>query len=296
MTNIRKYSIALIIAAAVIIEVMGAVQYFMATYGVKRELLAKAERDMEESQRVAIVKTEVETALKNAEQSIRGSLVNPDTIYRIGASIIKLNPHVVGVGVAFVPGYYKDKASKELYLPYTYDDQESLTTKGKRTGKPHIKTNIPNFDYTTREWYRSAMAGQRQWCNPYLGEGGINVLMCTYSIPIMDADGHLAAVFFADVTMEDATVLMNGMSSSIRMSGIIILCIQVVSMLLMAFIIWRAVSASRRYKERYVDPEKDLLIEQLSKLREVNARLIKRNQDLAQKNVELQSRLDALQK
>lgn len=296
MTNIRKYSIALIIAAAVIIEVMGAVQYFMATYGVKRELLAKAERDMEESQRVAIVKTEVETALKNAEQSIRGSLVNPDTIYRIGASIIKLNPHVVGVGVAFVPGYYKDKASKELYLPYTYDDQESLTTKGKRTGKPHIKTNIPNFDYTTREWYRSAMAGQRQWCSPYLGEGGINVLMCTYSIPIMDADGHLAAVFFADVTMEDATVLMNGMSSSIRMSGIIILCIQVVSMLLMAFIIWRAVSASRRYKERYVDPEKDLLIEQLSKLREVNARLIKRNQDLAQKNVELQSRLDALQK
>ena len=296
MTNIRKYSIALIIAAAVIIEVMGAVQYFMATYGVKRELLAKAERDMEESQRVAIVKTEVETALKNAEQSIRGSLVNPDTIYRIGASIIKLNPHVVGVGVAFVPGYYKDKASKELYLPYTYDDQESLTTKGKRTGKPHIKTNIPNFDYTTREWYRSAMAGQRQWCSPYLGEGGINVLMCTYSIPIMDADGHLAAVFFADVTMEDATVLMNGMSSSIRMSGIIILCIQVVSMLLMAFIIWRAVSASRRYKERYVDPEKDLLIEPLSKLREVNARLIKRNQDLAQKNVELQSRLDALQK
>ena len=296
MTNIRKYSIALIIAAAVIIEVMGAVQYFMATYGVKRELLAKAERDMEESQRVAIVKTEVETALKNAEQSIRGSLVNPDTIYRIGASIIKLNPHVVGVGVAFVPGYYKDKASKELYLPYTYDDQESLTTKGKRTGKPHIKTNIPNFDYTTREWYRSAMAGQLQWCSPYLGEGGINVLMCTYSIPIMDADGHLAAVFFADVTMEDATVLMNGMSSSIRMSGIIILCIQVVSMLLMAFIIWRAVSASRRYKERYVDPEKDLLIEQLSKLREVNARLIKRNQDLAQKNVELQSRLDALQK
>lgn len=296
MTNIRKYSIALIIAAAVIIEVIGAVQYFMATYGVKKELLAKAERDMQESQRVAIVKTEVETALKNAEQSIRRSLANPDTTYRIGASIINLNPHIVGVGVAFVPGYHKKKGWDGLYLPYTYDDQESLTTKGKRIGTPHIQTNTPNFDYTTRDWYRSALAGQSQWCSPYVGKGGISVLMCTYSIPIVDDRGQLAAVFFADVTMEDATVLMNGMNSSIRMNGIIILCIQLVSVLLMAFIIWRAVSASRRYKERYVDPEKDLLIDKLSKMHEVNARLIKRNQDLARKNVELQNRLDAVQK
>lgn len=292
MTNIKKYSITLMIAAAVIIEVIGAAQYYMATHGVKQELLAKAERDMQESQRVAIVKTEVETALKNAEQSIRNALANPDTTYHIGATIISLNPHIVGVGVAFVPNYYKDKGRNGLYSPYTYDDQESLMTMGKRIGKPHIQTNVLNFDYTTREWYRSAKAGQRQWSSTYLGEGGINLLMCTYSMPIMDANGQLAGVFFADVTMEDATILMNNMSSSIQMSGIIILCIQLVSFLLMAFIIWRAVAASRRYKQQYVDPEKDLLIEKLEKLHEVNARLTKRNQELAQKNVELQKQLN----
>ena len=51
--------------------------------------------------------------------------------------------------------------------------------------------------------------------------------------------------------------------------------------------------ALRRYKERYVDPEKQHLIEQMEKMREVNNRLTKRNQDLAKKVAEMQSRLNS---
>ena len=51
--------------------------------------------------------------------------------------------------------------------------------------------------------------------------------------------------------------------------------------------------ALRRYKERYVDPEKHHLIEQMEKMREVNNRLTKRNQDLAKKVAEMQSRLNS---
>ena len=51
--------------------------------------------------------------------------------------------------------------------------------------------------------------------------------------------------------------------------------------------------ALRRYKERYVDPEKHQLIEQMEKMREVNNRLTKRNQDLAKKVAEMQSRLNS---
>jgi len=288
MTQIQKYSLALIIAAAVIIELMGGVQYFMARYGAKQEMLSKAQRDIEESQRVASVKAEVETALKNAEQTVRLSLGNPETSYCIATHIINVNAHIIGVGVAFTPNYYANKGREGLFLPYTYDEQPSIAAKGKRTGTPIIRTNRPTFDYTQREWYKSAMEGRREWSNAYLGEGGINVLMCTYSIPIKDNDGRIACVLFADVTMEDATVLMNNMYSGIRTSGIITLILQLLSFLLMGFIIWRAVAASRRYKQQYVDPEKDHLIEQLEKLREVNARLTKRNLELADKLVALQ--------
>ena len=53
MTSIKRYSLTLIIAAAIIIEMIGAVQYFMARSGVRNEVLDKAGRDMRESQRVA---------------------------------------------------------------------------------------------------------------------------------------------------------------------------------------------------------------------------------------------------
>ena len=37
MTTVKRYSLTLIIAAAIIIEVIGAVQYFMARSGVRNE-------------------------------------------------------------------------------------------------------------------------------------------------------------------------------------------------------------------------------------------------------------------
>lgn len=293
MTQISRYSLTLIVAAAIIIEVLGAAQYFMARNGARNELLAKAQRDMQESQRVATVKTEVETALKNAEHSIHLTLGTPETSYSIAARIIQVNPHIVGVGVAFVPNYYKDKGRNGLFLPYTYDDQPSIASKGKRTGKPHIRTHIPSLDYTQRDWYKTAIAGQRQWTEAYVGEGGLNVLMCTYSIPVTDKSGRIVGVLFADVTMEDATVMMSKLNHGIRKSGIVTLGIQIVSFLLLSFIIWRAVVASRRYKARYVDPEKTHLIEQVEKMRQVNTRLTKRNQELAQRVAEMQARLNS---
>ena len=293
MTQISRYSLTLIVAAAIIIEVLGAAQYFMARNGARNELLAKAQRDMQESQRVATVKTEVETALKNAEHSIHLTLGTPETSYSIAARIIQVNPHIVGVGVAFIPNYYKDKGRNGLFLPYTYDDQPSIASKGKRTGKPHIRTHIPSLDYTQRDWYKTAMAGQRQWTEAYVGEGGLSVLMCTYSIPVTDKSGRTVGVLFADVTMEDATVMMSKLNHGIRKSGIVTLGIQLVSFLLLSFIIWRAVVASRRYKARYVDPEKTHLIEQVEKMRQVNTRLTKRNQELAQRVAEMQARLNS---
>ena len=293
MTQISRYSLTLIVAAAIIIEVLGAAQYFMARNGARNELLAKAQRDMQESQRVAMVKTEVETALKNAEHSIHLTLGTPETSYSIASRIIQVNPHIIGVGVAFIPNYYKDKGRNGLFLPYTYDDQPSIASKGKRTGKPHIRTHIPSLDYTQRDWYKTAMAGQRQWTEAYVGEGGLSVLMCTYSIPVTDKSGRTVGVLFADVTMEDATVMMSKLNHGIRKSGIVTLGIQLVSFLLLSFIIWRAVVASRRYKERYVDPEKTHLVEQVEKMRQVNTRLTKRNQELAQRVAEMQARLNS---
>lgn len=46
--------------------------------------------------------------------------------------------------------------------------------------------------------------------------------MCTYSIPIKDKASRVAGVLFADITMEDATIMFSSINSGIQRSGLII--------------------------------------------------------------------------
>ena len=283
----KKYYLILVIAAALLLEVMGAVQYLTATYGIQNELLDKANRDMEQSLRVANVKGEVESALRNIYNAVAMSIDNPKGYYSIAAGLIKNNPHIVGAGIAFRPDYYKSKGLGSLYAPYVYDREIDASMK-KKTTNPILATTLLPFDYTTREWFMNPMAdGKSLWTQPYVDEGGTHIIMCTYCMAVKDRSGQIAGVFFADVPMEEVSQLSMNMHQGIISSRTLLFFIQVGSLLIICFIVWLSFRAFRRYKDQYVDPEKDHLVEQLAKLREVNNRLIKRNQDLAGKVAEL---------
>ena len=290
----RKYSLIFIVAAALLLEAMGAAQYFLATYGTEAELLDKAARDMEESQRVAAVKSEVETALRNIKTAVEMSVDNPKGYYRIAAGLVKNNPHIVGAGSAFRPDYYKSKGLAKLYAPYVYDRQPDIKAKKKKTTAAMVTATLLPFDYTTREWFSKTIEdGNSMWTQPYLDQGGTHIIMCTYVMPIEDRSGMIVGVFFADVPMEDVSVLSMDMHEGIKGCRTVLFIIQVVSLLVICIIVWLAVRAFRRYKGQYVDPEKDHLVEQMAKLREVNTRLTKRNQDLAEKLADLRQRMAA---
>lgn len=290
----RKYSLVFIVAAALLLEAMGAAQYFLATYGAEAELLGKAERDMKESQRVAAVKSEVETALRNIKSAVEMSVDNPKGYYRIAAGLVKNNPHIVGAGSAFRPDYYKSKGLAKLYAPYVYDRQPDIKTKKKKTTAAMVTATLLPFDYTTREWFSKTIEdGNSMWTQPYLDQGGTHIIMCTYVMPIEDRSGMIVGVFFADVPMEDVSVLSMEIHKGIINCRTVLFIIQVISLLIICIIVWLAVRAFRRYKGQYVDPEKNHLVEQMAKLRDVNTRLTKRNQDLAEKLADLRQRMAA---
>ena len=287
----KKYYLILVIAAALLLEVMGAVQYFTATYGIQNELLDKANRDMEQSLRVANVKGEVESALRNIYNAVAMSIDNPKGYYSIAAGLIKNNPHIVGAGIAFRPDYYKSKGLGSLYAPYVYDREIDASMK-KKTTNPILTTTLLPFDYTTREWFINPMEdGKSLWTQPYVDEGGTHIIMCTYCMAVKDPSGQTAGVFFADVPMEDVSQLSMDIHKGIISSRTLLFFIQIGSLLIIGFIVWLSFRAFRRYKDQYVDPEKDHIVEQLAKLREVNNRLIKRNQELAEKVAKLQNHL-----
>ena len=282
----------IIIAAALLLEAMGAAQYFMATYGTEAELLEKAKRDMDQSLRVAAVKSEVETAIRNIGKAVELSIDNPQGFYRISAGLVSNNQHIVGAGVAFRPDYYKTDSLARLYAPYVYDRQPNVSLKKKKTQKAIVTATLLPFDYTTREWYQKTISdGKSMWSQPYVDQGGTHIIMCTFAAPVRDRNGITIGVLFADVPMEDVSVLSMNFHQGIIDSRTVLFIIQVVSLVIICLIVWLAVRAFRRYKDRYVDPEKDLLIEKVEKMREVNTRLTKRNQELAEKVAELRNRL-----
>ena len=278
----------LVIVAAILLEVMGGAQYFLATYGTEAELLDKASRDLDQSQRVAAVKGEVESALRNIVNEVEASIADPNSYYRIANKLVVNNPHIVGAGVAFTPDYYKQQGKMRLYAPYVYDSQPDVTLKKKKTAAPMVTSTLLPFDYTDREWFNKPIAdGKSMWTQPYVDQGGTHIIMCTYVMPVHNRSGNTVGVFFADVPMEDVSLLSIDIHNGIISSRKVLFFIQVVSLIIIGFIVWMAVKSFRRYKGRYIDPEKPHLIEEIERLKEVNTRLTKRNQELAEKVTQL---------
>ena len=286
----KHYSMILIIAAAILLEVMGAAQYLLATYGIEEELLDKASRDMDKSVQVAAVKSEVEAALRNIHSEVEAAINDPQNCYRIASRLVQNNQHIVGAGVAFRPGYFEHQGKQRLYAPYVYDQQPDVSVKKKKTTAPIIRSTLLPFDYTDREWFNKPLAdGKSLWTQPYVDKGGTHIILCTYVMAVRDRNGSTAGVFFADVPMEDVSLLSMDIHKGIIDSRMVLLVIQLVSLVIIGLIVWLAVKAFRRYKNRYVDPEKPQLIEHIEKLREVNNRLTKRNQDLAEQLARLRN-------
>ena len=278
----------LVIVAALLLEVMGGAQYFLATYGTEAELLEKASRDMDQSLRVAAVKSEVESALRNIVNEVEASIADPNSYYRIANKLVVNNPHIVGAGVAFSPDYYKQQGKMRLYAPYVYDSQPDVTLKKKKTTAPMVTSTLLPFDYTDREWFNKPIAdGKSMWTQPYVDQGGTHIIMCTYVMPVHNRSGNTVGVFFADVPMEDVSLLSIDIHNGIISSRKVLFFIQVVSLIIIGFIVWMAVKSFKRYKGRYIDPEKPHLIEEIERLKEVNTRLTKRNQELAEKVTQL---------
>lgn len=280
----KKYILAIVIVAAVMLEMVVAVQYFLAQRGIKQELLEKAARDMEQSQRVASVKAEVESAVRNIKASVRYNLATPDQYYGIMTRLVMDNPHIVGAGVAFKPDYYKEQGKEYLYSPYAYEEGVVASLEKRKVIKPQMRTTLLPFDYTTREWYQKPMEdGKSLWTEPYMDQGGTHIVMCTYVEVVRDKNNYPVGVFYADVPLEDVSLLADGMYSDISDNGKVILIVQLLGFVLLGFVIWRAASASRRYKEEKVDPEKEELIKEVERLKTLNRHLTDRNQDLAKK-------------
>lgn len=136
----------------------------------------------------------VEQIPKNTAKLIEQIPFSEEELMKILFAMVESNPDIYGATIAFEP--YKFDKSKKYFAPYVYKSFGTLksTTLGTET-----------YNYHNSDWYRRPKnLGRAIWSEPYYDDGGGNVMMSTFSVPIyksINGEKRIIGVITADVSL-----------------------------------------------------------------------------------------------
>ena len=189
----RKGSrLILILLFALLLVLVGAAQYFYT-----RILLEDGEERMTRMELTShtdlVLNTlkNVESSMRDNTWSIRQSLAHPDSLFGATGRILASNPLLDGACIAVIPDYFPEKG--RLFETYAHWEKDELVVE-QIAGRTHDYTEAPGFIRAVRE-------GKDFWSDPYeYGQEPVRDLT-TYSYPVFDKYGRLAAVCGLDLDL-----------------------------------------------------------------------------------------------
>ena len=195
-----RTSVLLMVVFILTLEATGIIQFVYLQRAIKQEASLRAQSELNSvTNKIMDVVNQAEGAVINSVWVAEWCLENPDSLMRVPQRVVELNPVVVGSTIALVPDYSK---KYPLYSPYAVRNLE--------TGEIEtLSLATENYDYPSQEWFTQPVAlGKGYWSEPYFDEGGGEMLMTTFSVPVTDREGKVAAVLTADISLEWLTDLM----------------------------------------------------------------------------------------
>ena len=199
--NVKKSmrtGLLLVFVAALTLEATSLIQNIFAQKSLHEQASMRAES------RLGILESEIMDVINQAEAGVRNKMwiaqwcINiPDSLPRVSQLVVADNPVLVGSTVALVPGYDR---TRPLFAPYTFRDGDALVTRSLATEE---------YDYPSQEWFTKPIElDEGYWSEPYFDEGGGEMLMTTYSVPVKDEAGRTAAVLTGDISLDWLTELV----------------------------------------------------------------------------------------
>ena len=191
--NERKGSrLVLILLTALLLELVAALQY---TY-TRNILIREEERitRMEltlESEIVLHTLEEAELSMYENEWSVQQSLAHPDSLFGAAVRMIQSNSSVAGACIAVLPDYYPAKG--RLFEPYAHKEEGRILV-DQIAGPDHDYTLGPDFQRALRE-------ESEFWSDPYAYGTDPVQQLTTYTYPIRDRAGRLAAICGMDIDL-----------------------------------------------------------------------------------------------
>lgn len=196
MSLANKLSVYMLLITVVIFVSIG---YIYQRYGARREerlvsmyaaaLVDKSVEKLDSSF------DRVEDHLEQHAPMVKEALGRRDDIMGLVEHIVRSDTTVIGASVAYVPGV-ADNAAEPLFMEYIAVLPDGTLDRMHLGGT--------DYHYTGKQWFTDVLrADTGLWSEPYYDRGAGNRMMTTYSYPIHDSDGRIAAVITADLSLEE---------------------------------------------------------------------------------------------
>lgn len=201
LKNVRtRSSLAILITSAVLMLLISGIQQYSARKQIRNDLEQNAEMEMViKSLDVKHSLEDVELALRNRIWEFEQFLPYPDSLFEVTRRIVEQNPSFDGCCIAMVPNYYPEKG--RLFEPYTVR-REGATETVQLASDEHDYSKNPDF-------ILAAENDSSFWSEPYPDEHDPKVTLITYTFPIHDDLGDIAAVVGIDYNTEILGKILN---------------------------------------------------------------------------------------
>ena len=192
-------ALATVIVALATLEATSLLQYYFSRKSISEEATRRAEGQLQTTNlEITDVLDQVETTVRNNVWPVRKTLPAPDSLWSLARRIVDCNPFVSGTAIALVEDYYPKMG--RLFSPYAYRNGDRIDT---------LQLGKESYNYPEKEWfYKPLETGEGYWSEPYYDTGGGEMLMTTYSLPVTDMQGRVAAVLTADISLDWFTDLV----------------------------------------------------------------------------------------
>ncbi len=196
----NRSSIAILITAAALMLLISAIQQYSARKQIRNDLERNAEMELViKSIAVKHSLEDVELALRNRNWEFEQLLPYPDSLFAVTRRIVEQNPDFDGCCIAVVPNYYPEKG--RLFEPYTVRRGDSIET---------VQLASEEHDYSkNKDFILAAKNDSSFWGEPYPDESDPKVTLITYTFPIHDEFGDIAAVVGVDYNAEELGKMLN---------------------------------------------------------------------------------------
>ena len=166
----------IVIAAAILLELISGIQYSYLHNLLAQELEKRAETEL--VMKAMITKSTInlsERMLKSHIYNMKRDINNPDSVSMLAKWIVKMHPTLEGCGIAFKPYFYPNKG--RLYEPYAQRTDSGIVLR---------QLSSSAYNYTKEGFYTSTFGEKTaRWTGPYQDPIEKKKVI-SYSLPLWD--------------------------------------------------------------------------------------------------------------